>query len=116
MLSVAVKNMSDIIDGWGNEKPKTKILYWRTTAMDSTADWWETIELCKTIGDGWRLPTREEIHEYYMSYTHTAEKNRAYWIDGVVEREYAEYYSFITGMVHRCEKDTRLYYKFISEK
>ena len=39
--------------------------------------WYEAVEYCKTLGDGWRLPTKKELNQIYESNNDFIKDN--YW-------------------------------------
>jgi hypothetical protein len=68
-----------------------KKIKWEETPSKRDMTWYEAIEYCKFLGDGWRLPTINELGEaqknkievfkldcYWSNYTHKYNEHFAY--------------------------------------
>ena len=71
--------------------------------------WFEAIEFCNNLGDGWRLPTNEELKMLYYNCDEIGEfKLSDYWSSSEFNINRAYYVGFRAGDFGRTEKD----YKF----
>ena len=57
-------------------------LEWQENASEKPMTWDEANVYVKSFGDGWRLPTIEELREFYND---NSENNRTdyYWVSGL---------------------------------
>ena len=53
-------------------------LEWQEDAPENPMTWDEAIEYAKSLGDGWRLPTRGELCDAYDNFIDGFKKNN-YW-------------------------------------
>jgi hypothetical protein len=77
---------------WGPEAP-------------STLPWQEAIDWCKTMGDGWRLPT---IGELRIAYEQNVEgfASSSYWSSSEYDSNHAWYQYFYNGYQNYTNKTT----------
>jgi len=75
-------------------------------------NWQKANDYCKSLGKGWRLPTRIELIEMYDSGKVDGFKTDAYYWSSttyVIATEYAWFVDFYHGNVNSSNKEIRYY-------
>jgi hypothetical protein len=54
-------------------------LEWQENPSEKPMNWYEAIKYADLLGEGWRLPTKEELKEAYDSKIEGFKKSLAYW-------------------------------------
>lgn len=67
----------------------------------------EAKEACEALGDGWRLPTREELTDMYK-YKEDLELKDFYWSSSEYNTTYAFYFTFSNGTANYFNKSNTL--------
>ncbi len=71
--------------------------------------WFDAIEFCNNLGDGWRLPTNEELTMLYYNCDEIGEfKLSDYWSSTEFNTNRAYYVGFRAGDFGRTEKDSKM--------
>lgn len=95
------------------EKPK---LEWEQNPPSNLMTWDEAIEYAKTLGDGWRLPTKEELEKAYVGKVEEF-YFRKYWSLSVAHLDNlnAWYVDFSDGVGHYYYKAGRVFVRCVRE-
>jgi hypothetical protein len=68
-------------------------------------NWFEAVELCKSFGKGWRLPTKDELNMFYENKEEFGVfANRHYWSSTEVDSYLAWYFYFNYGYAYNNNK------------
>ena len=110
--SQAIKECDTI--GWKiEEKPK---LEWQENLPEKPMTWHEAVEYAKSLGDGWRLPTKEELEKAYVGKVEGF-KSDGYWSLSVAHLDTlnAWYVDFSDGVGHYYYKAGGVFVRCIRE-
>jgi hypothetical protein len=86
-------------------------LEWQEDAPENPMTWEEAIDYAKSLGDGWRLPTRGELCDAYDNFVDGFKKNY-YWSSSTYAQGTSSAWlvSFTTGGVYGLDKTTNVFY------
>jgi hypothetical protein len=86
-------------------------LEWQEDIPQKRMTWYEAIEYAKSLGDGWRLPTRGELCDAYDSFVDGFKKNN-YWSSSTLAQStnHAWNVDFNNGLVNYDDKSDYYYY------
>lgn len=76
-------------------------------------NWFDAELACKELGDGWRLPTKEELHELYINKTTLGGfKDKHYWSSTIQKNVENSVWTieFGYGGIGGSDKNRCLYY------
>ena len=78
--------------------------------------WKDAKKVCEELGDGWRLPTREELHFIWLNKNFIGGFAAAYyWSSSESSNLYAWYQSFINGDQSYNFKDNTYYVRAVRD-
>jgi hypothetical protein len=91
-------------------------LEWQEDAPKNPMTWEEAIDYAKSLGDGWRLPTRGELCDAYDSFVDGFKKNN-YWSSSTyaLTTILAWTVYFINGDVYILGKTNNYYVRCVRE-
>jgi len=72
-------------------------------------DWHEAMAECETLGNGWRLPSKEELREVYSQLYQQGKgnfKNEPYWSSSEFDANFACSFRFELGVSYEYNKYT----------
>lgn len=92
-------------------------LEWQEDAPENPMDWDEANEYAKSLGDGWRLPTREELCDAYDNFVDGFEKNY-YWSSSTYAQDtsFAWLVGFYNGTAGSNDKSTNCDVRCVREE
>jgi hypothetical protein len=92
------------------------MIEWQEDAPKNPMTWEEAIEYAKSLGDGWRLPTRGELCDAYDNFVDGFKKNN-YWSSSTYAQNtnYAWSVDFIYGGVPLNAKTNSYYVRCVRE-
>lgn len=95
------------------EKPK---LEWQPIPFENSMSWEEALKYVKTLGDGWRLPTRAELIDAYDNKVQGFHSNN-YWSSSTYAQNtnYAWLVHFYYGYVYYSNKTYNTYVRCVRE-
>ena len=80
-------------------------------STETRLNWYEAKEYVKTLGNGWRLPNKEELNQIYKSDNDFADKN--YWTSTEYDADYAWTQLFSHGSQNTGNKSYDCYVRAI---
>lgn len=73
--------------------------------IDGIMSWHYAMESCKRLGDGWRLPTKDELYLLYKKKENLGILPlHGYWSSSEVDKDHAHYQYFFTGVQYVFDK------------
>lgn len=94
------------------------MIEWQTNPPDKYMTWHEAVDYAKSLGDGWRLPTRSELvnaydsdvigfkkNPYWSSCTYAQASGVAWYVDFSYGNAF--YYSKTSGGYVRCVREVK---------
>ncbi len=78
-------------------------------------NWFEAVELCKSFGKGWRLPTKDELNMFYENKEEVCGffVHNYYWSSTEFDNYSAWYFNFFSGTTYNFNKNFTNYVRAV---